>query len=772
MVAALATLSITAGIGLGQIQPSGKKAGLIQFDVISELNMDEAYTNTVVFTRYWVCRDYYAVSVVWSEPHGMGMVDMKTAVVLSDKTRFRVDNEKYASWVPTNTTYSKPLGERGPFRHGGGLYEGAEMRFAEAEALARRVYVSDLALPKDPNQGANGVVDVKVAKGTDGIERKLARLKAQVKDNKIKSMELFDARQRSLCRTKYEYERDGNASPLAKLVAELPARPEKLAVNANLTNFSSGGEKKVYKVKDVDHVYHKGGRTCAVTYEDVAIGDKALRLPVQVEVRASDDKRLLRSARLMNFKHVDLDKSAVWEAAKAFGDLSSEDWAYYKLVGKYISPNPKLGPLKVDPNDLAFVRRLIAKYPLAERARPPRTPMEQPTRMDPGALELAPEAWTQRARALAEARKKEQEQRQEQREKWLEEIAKKPKPPRMEIEPNDARVIRQLIAHYRKESRLTLEEEARKAKGPVVHALSKSERERHDLEGELRRLLKYHHAPRLPEDEPPQVEPADCELIGQLQVYYEKLATQQDRGLGGRLKAVHALTRLDRMRKDYDAFEGHTTRYLQMVQEAGLPAACMVGAHRNLETLVVASQYEKANELLRQWADKSAAENDADAILRFAGWDVEGNKRDPWASVQLLDRFLKRSGLSPVQRYEGLALRAIALHKVDRLLTDPETVESELRSAQAQWILSTTTRAEVAKRVEPALREALSAWQSLGAARSSEAKPYSTANIGAFTMNLAGYPEATKLQETSAILNSIIQERTGQTGAAQSRTGR
>jgi hypothetical protein len=725
---------------------------LIQFDVISELNMDKGFTNTVVFARYWVCQDYYAVSVVWSEPHSMGVEDMKTAVVLSDKTAFRMDNELYPDWVPTNTPYPKPLGERGPFRHGGGLYEGAEMRFAEAEAVARRVYVSDLGLLKDPNQGANGVVGLKVPEDAHGIKRKLAQLKVRAKGNRIESMELLDAQQRSLCRMKYEYEQGGNASPLARLVADLPARPEKLAVNANLTSTSSRGETKAYNIKDVDHVYHKGGRTCTVTYRDVTIGDKALRLPVHVEVRASDDKRLLRSARLMNFKGVDLDKTGVSEAAKAFAHLSSEDWAYYKLVGKYINPKPKLGPMRVDPNDLAFVRRLIAKYPVPEVPAMPRQTAPE-ARMEQGVRGLGPEARMQQARMRAEARKQEQA-------KWQEQVARMPKPERKEIEPNDVRVIRQLDRYYTK--RLS------KINGLVP----KSEQEIFDLRRKLREILRYHRAPLLPEDRPPEVEPNDLELIRQLRVYYERLATQQDRGLGGQLKAVHALTRLDRMLKDYDAFEGHTLRYLQMVQDANLAATYMVGGHGNIETLVVGGQYEKANKLLRQWADRSAAENEADAILRFAGWDVDGTKRDPWASVQLLDRFLKRSGLSPAQRYEGLALRAIALHNIDRLLGSLETVDSELRKAQGQWVLSTTKRAELAKRVEPALRQALSACQSLGPTRSSEAKPYSTINMSAFTMNFMGSPEATRLQETSALLNNVIRERAGQMPTGQSRKSR
>jgi len=771
-VVALACLSITAGIAFCQIEPSGKNAALIQFDVISELNMDEGFTNTIVFARYWVCRDYYAASVVWSEPHGKGVEDMKTAVILSDKTGFRMDNELYPDWKPTNTTYSKPLGERGPFRWGGGMYEGAEMRFAEAEAAARRVYVSDLGLLKDPNQRPNRVADVKVSEDSDSIKRKLARLKVRINGDKIESMELFDNQQRSLARMNYEYERDSNASRLAKLMAELPARPEKLAVNANLTSKSSRGETKAYNVKDVDYLYHKGARTCAVTYRDVTIGEETLRLPVRVEVRASDDKRLLRSARLMNFKRLDLDKAGVWDAARAFADLSDQDLAWRRLVGKYLEFEPKLGPMRADPNDLAFVRRLIAKYPVAEAPPMPRKSASQGRTPSGGIiLDDGKQGWT-KGREQAEARKQEQALRREQVKKWHEEIAKTPKPQRMEIEPNDARVIRQLVAHYSKKRRVPPEKESRKEKGPVARILSESERERFALENKLRRILKYHRAPLLPEDRPLEMEPNDLAQIRQLQGYYERLATQQDRGLGGQLKAVYALTRLDMMLKDYDAFEGHTSCYLQMIQDANLAPMYMVGGHGSIETLVVAGQYEKANKLMRQWADKSVAQNEPNAILRFAGWDIGGSKRDPWASVQLLDRFLKKSALSAKQRYEGLALRAIALDKVDRLLADPETDDSELRKAQGQWILSTTKKEELAKRVEPALREAVSAWQSLGAARSAEAKPYSTANLGAFTMNLMGYPEATRLQETSALLNQIVRERTGQTGAGPSRPSR
>jgi len=758
LVAALAGLSIAGGIGLGRIQPTGGKAGLIQFDVISELNMDEAFTHWIVFARYWVCRDYYAVSVLWSEPHGVGHQDMKTLAVLSDETAFRTDDQMYAFWVPLNTTYPRPLGERGPFRWGGAMYELAEMRFAEAEALARRVYVSDLAPGTGPSRNPDGVVDLHVPESARGIQRKLARLKARLKDDRIESMELFD-KQRSLCRLEYEYEPSGKASGLSRLVAHLPVRPEKLAAQVTLTSTSSQGDTKNFKLNDVDHLHHRGGRTCTVTYRDVSLGDTVLRLPVQVEVRVSEDKRLLRSARLIDFKRVDLDKAGVWEAARAFGGLSPEDREWRRLADRYLKqPGPKLGPMEVDPNDLAFVRRLVAKYPLPQAEAMPR--------------EAVPKTRTIRERMSPEAMAQRRARGRENARRWEKLARDLAKLREIEVEPNDARVMRQLYKYYKRTIFVPLTQEQktqlRTRGGWAECPVRDDKRDQADLYNKLGKILAYYRIPPLPQSKPPEMDPNDLTRIRQLAVHYEQLATQEDRGLGGRLKAVHALTRLDKMRKDYDAFEGHTLAYLEMIRKAGLANMVMAGGRGNIETLVVAGEYEKANKLMRQWADWSAAESGTDAILRFAGWDGDGYRRDPWSGVHLLDRLLKRPGLSPVQRYKALAFRAVALHQIDKLLADPESAENDLHRAQARWILSTASRADLARKVAPALREALSAWQALGEARWSDAKPYSTANMSAATKNFMGYPDATALQEVSARLMTAIQERTSRTSTRRS----
>jgi hypothetical protein len=766
IAAAFAVFSVMAGVGLGRIEPAGRKASLVQFDAVTQLNMEMEWenTNTVVFARYWVCRDFYAIAVAWCEPRGNGLLSIfKTVVILSDRASFRIADELHADYRPLNTTYPKPLGERPPFPPKNGINRLAEMRFTEAESMARRVYLSDLTAMTNPGRQVGTAVELKVPEVADGVKRKLARLKVNADGERIRSMELLDHWQEPLCKVSYEYEGAGNASALAKLIAELPAGIVKRAMDANTPiTYESGGKlaHRIYKVTDVDQVYHRGGRTCTVTYKDVALADQRLRLPVQVEVRNTEDKRLMRSTRLTNFKHVDLDKAGVWEAAKAFAGISREEQACQRLVDKYLYPEPNLGPMRVDPNDLAFVRRLIAKYPVPETPRPKRPSPE---------IRIG----------TASPKERMMLKRQEAEAAWreTERLAKEQsKLPRLNIEPNDLRAIRQLCAYYREKIFLPLTPEQKAEGGFSLLTPVKGTEEIRELRAKLYAILSHHHVPTLPQDLPPRMDPNDLALIHRLQGHFEALVMRVDGNLAGRLKAIDTLTRLDIILKDYNAYETHTARYLQMLDDGGLMAMYMVGGVSHLGVLVGAGQYDKANRLMRQWADKSAAGNDPDAVYRFVGLDAHG-QANLWAGVQVLDRFLRKPGLSPMERYEGLALRAISLDKLDKMLADPKADEDELRHAQAQWIFKTTTRAQIAGMVEPAVRQAVSAWGALGTARLTDAKPYSTAHgysaggiVGATgpdaldqmlakKKEMTDIPEATRLQETSAQLNQIVNER-------------
>lgn len=742
-VAVLAIVTTAVGVGLRSMQPTGRTVGMVQFDAISELNLEwSGDTNIVVFSRYWVCPDCYAVSTVWTEPLGGGR-DVKSSIILSDETGFRMENEHHSFWGPTNTVYPKPVGERPPFRWGGGLYGREEMRFAEAEALAKRVFVDDLVSVRD----LDGTADIKVADRDDGIRRNVARLKVQASHGCIESIELFDRQERSLARVTYAYERSDGSSSLARLTAELPVRPETLGVDGTIT-ISSEKETRTHGIPDVNYVSHEGGRTCTVMYEEVMLDQQVFRLPRRIRVERSDNKQPMRFARLMNFKRVDLDKDGIWKAAKAFGGLGPEYVEWERLRDRF-SRRPEAGPLPMDPNDLASVRALIAKYPVWERPSGPSLPKSTAkTRTEQDSIKDEADA-----REQILAHKRERAELMKRSKAWQREVAQMPKPPRKVIEPNDVRVIRQLCAHYDKRW-----SQLRKNQEGAVYVVPESERQRREVHRALREVLRYHHASALPEDRPAEPNDVDLNVIRGLKGRCEQLAARQEYGLGGRLKALCVLTHLDRMVKDYDALEGHVARYLQTLEEAQLHQMYMAGGSRHIARFAEAGHYDKANEVLRLWSAKSAATNDADGVYRFCGSDL-GGKRYPWIALGLLDCFLKRGGLTPLERYEGLALRAIALDDIDRMLTAPEEANNGDDGTQVEWIRQSTTPAKIAGQVVQAVREAVSAWEALGEVRLSTARPYSTVNRSASQMNIGGLPFATRLQETSARLDEIVHRR-------------
>jgi len=578
-------------------------------------------------------------------------------------------------------------------------------------------------------------------------------------------MELFDREQRLLARMDYAYERDGGRRRLATLTAELPVRPLKVGSPPPTIVAPDGQTTTGRTVPDVNYVSHKGGRTCTVTYEDVALGKQVLRLPVRIRVVRSDNKQLLRSARLMNFKRVDLDKDEVWQAAGAFGGLGRMYATWEGLMKKLVWHTPDLGPLSVDPNDPAVVRRLVAKYPVWDPPvpEPPESRIGSRKRdgMPPDDIEAAAAQALARKREWIQAMMEEQERLKEFRRR----VAQMPRPPRKDIEPDDARVIRQLRAHYEK-SQWTKEQRAvRKPDEAMVRVRyihSPRGRQIKELLDQLDGILRYHREPTLPEDRPPEPNDSDLKLLGELKSHYEKVALERDRGPGDRLKAINLLTWLDRAAKDFDAFESHVVRYLRMLEEAELNEMYMVGGFRYIRILLEAGRYDGTSRLVSRWAQRSAAANSAEAVYRFCHSTL-GGKGYPWFGLQVLDRLLKKRGLSPLERYEGLALRAIALDRIDKLLADPKTKEDASRQARAQWILQNATRAEISRMLKTAIREAEAAWEALGPARLTVAKPYSTANMPPDVKKWRGYPEATALQETSARLLRIMQERTPKT---------
>jgi hypothetical protein len=344
----------------GKIEPTGTNVRAVQFDAVIELNRYSPrslrHDYTVIFARYWVARDCYAVAVVWAEPQSMDMflsVRPPGLSIASNQQSFSVRQESIRT---RDEPYKKPLEERGVFRCMFGSYPVDNVRFAQAEALRTRVYARDLGRLKDANHPGAEAFDVSIPAAEGADARDVARLKISATGGRIDSLEIFDAKHQLLKTTSYEYDSKEGSPRLCQLTAILPQRPMTVGFNTGGMKVTLDG--KEYRYKDLEATHHAGGRRCTVQYEPVTLSGKKVPLPVRVTVRGGKDDKTLRSVRIMNFKKVELDATGAKEAARQFGAVTPEERQYEQLRLKYRNK----APTEIEDDDVAAIRQLRAHF--------------------------------------------------------------------------------------------------------------------------------------------------------------------------------------------------------------------------------------------------------------------------------------------------------------------------------------------------------------------------------------------------------------------------
>ena len=352
-------LSLSA-TSAGKIEPAGTNIGAVQFDAVIELNRYSPHSlrhdYTMIFARYWVARDYYSASVVWAEPqstdlffaiHPMGLS------VFSNEQAFKVCHE---SIKKDNETYKKPLGQRGVFRYMFGGYPISNIRFAEREALAERLYATDIKFSEDANKADEEVLDFSIA-ATEGVDaRVVSKLKIQTNGDRIDSMQLFNSDKRLLKDIIYEYENKGNKSYLHMQTIVLPERPVTVGFKGEGVKVTLDG--KEYRYRYLEATHNAGGRRCTVEYELVTLVDKRIPIPVRVTVRGGQENRILRSVHLMNFKKVQLDAVGAEDAARQFATVPADERQYEQLHLKYW----KKAPDEIEGKDHEAIEQLRDRF--------------------------------------------------------------------------------------------------------------------------------------------------------------------------------------------------------------------------------------------------------------------------------------------------------------------------------------------------------------------------------------------------------------------------
>jgi hypothetical protein len=313
-----------SGIKPGRIEPTGTNAGAVQFDAVIELNRYSpdslCHDYTIMFVRYWVACNSYSIAVVWAEPQSTDMF-FTVRPGLSMSSNEHSFNICLQTKKKSDDVYKKPFVKRGVMRHKFGSYPIDNIRFADREALAERIYSTDLRDLDDTNQIAEAVLDIPISSAEGGDKRDVSQLKIQKNEERIDSMQLFNADKKMIKDISYDYENIGGMNYLSKMTVVLPERPMMVGFNGKGIKVTLDG--KEYQYRDLEATHHLGARTCTVEYETMELNDKNVTLPVKVTVHNRKNGHILRSVQMMNFKRINMDSAGAEMAAKQFSSAIS-----------------------------------------------------------------------------------------------------------------------------------------------------------------------------------------------------------------------------------------------------------------------------------------------------------------------------------------------------------------------------------------------------------------------------------------------------------------
>ncbi len=311
-----------------------RKVQCVQFDSTLELISPITGTRVLLFARYWASPEFYRVAVVWAEPH-IGSLNYPTYppgfTIGSDHDKFELASQISKS---ANRSFRKPMSSRGAFEFIANNYPIANVRYAERDALAWRVFRSDLSEAKEPNEGwvTSKVHD---ERRNGPVEREIDQLRIQQnEDGEIASLVSVDRRGREAKRITYDYSLANGISVLNRMTAILNVMP----IPVRLTSSGRGalrinGQEATVAESEVPH--HSGARRCTVAYDVTNLWGRAVSLPSKIEVRKASSDLLLRTATISNYVPCALTEQQCEEAAKEFCRLNPVELRQRALLIKY-----------------------------------------------------------------------------------------------------------------------------------------------------------------------------------------------------------------------------------------------------------------------------------------------------------------------------------------------------------------------------------------------------------------------------------------------------
>ncbi len=319
------------------VAPTGKALGVLRFDAILELNAPIMETHVVFFARYWVGRDHYSVGVVWAEPHE-GNINFPcypvTLAIESDREKFSLSHQVHQG---PNAPFPKPVGRRGLFQHRFNAYDLNEIRFAEADATASRLYTPDLDLSSLPQDGWTERELSNRGEGVGDIGD-IRKIKILTRSGRLEEMTLLDKDNEVLKTVDYEWRETESGWAVQSERIALPSRLLAAGGEGTTVTVKMHGKERVLNEFAIRH--HAGGRSATVQYESTKLGSETITVPVRIVVKRTADGLLLRSVRMFNFARVNQGATECAQAARRFAALSGGEERCRQMLLKYWLKDP------------------------------------------------------------------------------------------------------------------------------------------------------------------------------------------------------------------------------------------------------------------------------------------------------------------------------------------------------------------------------------------------------------------------------------------------
>ena len=333
---------------------SGQKfPGVVQFDAIIEIDPPLSPNCVTLFARYWVATNYYCLGILWAEPYGTRIwfpIYPPTLRVASDDYSFSVSSDFFPK---NNAMYKKPVGDRGTFVNMFGDYPVSNLRFADEEGYAGRLYLKDLsAFVQGGGSGSKQGIIVSLP-DNHAQKRKDCSVKIDSQNEEISSLSLFGGDGQLVKQCEYQYT---NAVDLRELVSETTSWPErhtKTGVQEGAVNVKLA--QRNLEVKSFESIYEAGGRSSTVEYRPITLGQATVRLPVTITVRRTKDREIIRSVQMTNFHLVKKSETECSQSSQEFSACVPAEQTYRAYTARYWHCDPK----EVSTTDVAGIKGLL-----------------------------------------------------------------------------------------------------------------------------------------------------------------------------------------------------------------------------------------------------------------------------------------------------------------------------------------------------------------------------------------------------------------------------